>query len=580
MANTNFKVDNGLLVNGDSLFTANVTVNAHVIVRQTLAVNGDLTVTGNLAFSNTSLSGELIPTANGVLLGNTTRTFTVSADNLSLSNSIINANNTQINIRALSGVVANSSGLTVNASAISNGVLNIGQGGTNAATRAAGLNNLLPAQNAAVNGYFLRTGGTDASWVDGIGYTGSRGATGFTGSVGAQGAQGPIGFTGSAGSNGANGPTGFTGSAGTNGATGPQGPIGFTGSAGTNGTNGATGPIGPQGPIGFTGSQGPIGFTGSRGATGFTGSIGAQGPTGPQGPIGFTGSWGGTAYANVDMNNFSINNINQINAVNQITAGYVSANQFISLTTDGAIEISRNGGGAFIDFKSTGNSEDFDARLSQNGIGLNITYATYSPVYYDSDNNAYYLDSASTSVLNGLKVNSINANNSLGSAGQGLVSNGSAVYWSNNPGYTGSAGPTGPQGPQGAQGAQGPAGPIGPQGAQGGTGFTGSVGAQGPQGPAGPTGPTGPQGPPGPGTLNSGTENYLPYYSGATTLSAASGANPDVLVGGNLRVEAASVANGRVVHRNITSGYELGGRFFIQSSQPTALNTGDFWIQI
>ena len=193
MANTNFKVDNGLLVNGDSLFTANVTVNSHVIVRQTLAVNGDLTVTGNLTFSNTSLSGELIPTANGVLLGNTTRTFTVSADNLSISNSIVNDNGTQINIRALSGLVANSTGLTVNASAISNGVLGIGQGGTNASSRAAGLNNLLPTQNTAVNGWFLRTNGTDAAWVDGIGFTGSRGATGFTGSTGATGPQGPAG---------------------------------------------------------------------------------------------------------------------------------------------------------------------------------------------------------------------------------------------------------------------------------------------------------------------------------------------------------------------------------------------------
>lgn len=70
MANTNFKIDNGLLVTGgDSLFQANTTVNAHVIVRQTLTVNGDMIIAGNLTYSNTSIDGSLIPTANGKALG-------------------------------------------------------------------------------------------------------------------------------------------------------------------------------------------------------------------------------------------------------------------------------------------------------------------------------------------------------------------------------------------------------------------------------------------------------------------------------------------------------------------------------
>jgi hypothetical protein len=288
MANTSFKVDNGLLVTGgDSLFQANVTVNAHVLVRQSLAVNGNLTVTGNLTYSNTSIDGDLVPTANGKALGNTTRTFNVFAGNLNLSNSIVTANGIQININALSGLVANSSGFTVNASAISNGVLNIGQGGTNAATRTAGLNNLLPTQNTAVNGFYLRTNGTDASWVSGIGFTGSKGDKGDTGNTGFTGSQGSIGFTGSAAADGTKGDTGFTGSQGPIGFTGSQGTVGFTGSAGTNGSNGN---------IGFTGSQGPIGFTGSQGTVGFTGS---------QGTVGFTGSWGGTASSNVNMNGYA-----------------------------------------------------------------------------------------------------------------------------------------------------------------------------------------------------------------------------------------------------------------------------------
>ena len=113
---------------------------------------------------------------------------------------------------------------------------------------------------------------------------------------------------------------------------------------------------------------------------------------------------------------------------------------------------------------------------------------------------------------NTLYANAIYANGSLGTSGQGLVSNGSAVFWSNNPGFTGSTGPQGTTGFTGSTGAQGAQGPIGftgstgPQGAQGttgftgsqgNTGFTGSTGAQGPQGTTGFTGSTGAQGPQG-----------------------------------------------------------------------------------
>jgi hypothetical protein len=293
MANTNFKVDNGFLVTGgDSLFQANTTVNAHVIVRQSLTVNGDVFVVGNLTYSNTSIDGSLIPTANGKALGNTTRTFDIWAGNINISNSIVTANGVAINIRAGSGIIANATGITVNASSISNGVLNIGQGGTNATTQNAALNNLLPTQNTAVNGYYLRTNGTDSSWalnVGPTGFTGSNGVTGFTGSAGPQGvgytgSQGIIGYTGSAGTNGFNGSVGFTGS---------QGIIGYTGSAGTNGFNGSAGFTGSQG-VGYTGSQGIIGYTGSQGSqgVGYTGSQGIIGYTGSQGIIGYTGSAG------------------------------------------------------------------------------------------------------------------------------------------------------------------------------------------------------------------------------------------------------------------------------------------------
>jgi hypothetical protein len=115
-----------------------------------------------------------------------------------------------------------------------------------------------------------------------VGYTGSAGENGFTGSTG---------FTGSAGENGFTGSTGFTGSAGENGFTGSTG---FTGSAGENGFTGSAGEHGFTGSTGFTGSAGEHGFTGSTGFTGSAGEHGFTGSTGFVGSVGFVGSRGFT----------------------------------------------------------------------------------------------------------------------------------------------------------------------------------------------------------------------------------------------------------------------------------------------
>jgi len=67
-----------------------------------------------------------------------------------------------------------------------------------------------------------------------------------------------------------------------------------------------------------------------------------------------------------------------------------------------------------------------------------------------------------------LHVAELFANGVNGESGQALVSNGTDVFWSNNPGYTGSAGFTGSQGTTGFTGSTG---------SQGNIGFTGSLGA-------------------------------------------------------------------------------------------------------
>jgi hypothetical protein len=143
-------------------------------------------------------------------------------------------------------------------------------------------------------------------------------------------------------------------------------------------------------------------------------------------------------------------------------------------------------------------------------------------------------------------------------------------------GFQGVQGPQGFQGVQGPQGRQGVQGPQGFQGVQGPQGFQG---VQGPIGPQGVQGPIGPQGPAGVGTVNSGNEGYLARYNTTGTVLSQANTSGNSLVGGALLVDQSS-GTGKSTHRNVTSGYELGGRFFIQSTQPTALNTGDFWIQI
>ena len=71
--------------------------------------------------------------------------------------------------------------------------------------------------------------------------------------------------------------------------TGSQGIIGYSGSAGYWGSVGYTG---SQGIIGYTGSVGPQGPQGFSGSVGYTGSVGPQGPQGYSGSVGYSGSAG------------------------------------------------------------------------------------------------------------------------------------------------------------------------------------------------------------------------------------------------------------------------------------------------
>lgn len=86
-----FKVDKGIHVKGANnifetrtLFNDVVTVNASAIF-----ITGDLAITGNLTYSNTSLAGDLAPVVNGSQLGNNTNRFAVFATDVNVSGQVI-----------------------------------------------------------------------------------------------------------------------------------------------------------------------------------------------------------------------------------------------------------------------------------------------------------------------------------------------------------------------------------------------------------------------------------------------------------------------------------------------------------
>lgn len=170
-------------------------------------------------------------------------------------------------------------------------------------------------------------------------------------------------------------------------------------------------------------------------------------------------------------------------------------------------------------------------------------------------------------------------------------------------GLTGAQGPTGAQGaqgaastvpgPQGATGAQGPQGVTGATGAQGPSvqGPQGPTGAQGPQGPQGPTGLTGPQGATGAASTVAGPQGPagaqgpqgptgLTGATGATGAQGPAGSNGATGPQGPQGPQGSAASAAAPLLRHTTAGYTSGGLVFVSSTQPTASNQGDIWIQI
>lgn len=90
MANTRFKVDNGLTVAGaNSVFKDSIAVDANCYVYgDLLYVSGNFYVGGNLTYTNTSVAGDLVPQSTGIALGNNTNRFTGYFYDVSIGNSL------------------------------------------------------------------------------------------------------------------------------------------------------------------------------------------------------------------------------------------------------------------------------------------------------------------------------------------------------------------------------------------------------------------------------------------------------------------------------------------------------------
>lgn len=87
MSNTVFKVDNGIHVKGaNSVFETRVQINDVLYVNSdAVFITGNLTVSGNLTYSNTTLAGDMYPAVNGLNLGNNTNRFALFATDIDVS---------------------------------------------------------------------------------------------------------------------------------------------------------------------------------------------------------------------------------------------------------------------------------------------------------------------------------------------------------------------------------------------------------------------------------------------------------------------------------------------------------------
>ena len=249
----------------------------------------------------------------------------------------------------------------------------------------------------------LQSGAFQVSSQGTTGAQGVQGTTGIQGSVGTQGTLGTQGSTGAQGTVGGAGIQGSTGSQGTGGAQGATGSQGAQGVQGTQGRTGAQGSTGTQGAVGSTGGTGATGSTGVQGTTGATGAQGTSGAT----ILGSNNTWTGSNTFNGGLSSGSV-----ITAATGASGGFQNAgyaggrNRIWSFGNADAYGISyfQNVDSSDWIGMHFGNTTSYSNSQFYVSTGGNTWASTSSraPIFYDSNDTAYYCDPASTSRLNAI----------------------------------------------------------------------------------------------------------------------------------------------------------------------------------
>jgi hypothetical protein len=312
------------------------------------------------------------------------------------------------------------------------------------------------------------------------GSSGTSGTTGTSGSSGTSGTSATNGTGGTSGTSGSSGTSGTTGTSGTSATSGTSGTSATSGTTGTSGTSGVSGTGGTSGTSGSSATSGTSGTSGTSVAVSGTtntmakftsattignsivtdnGSLvsvgGALTTTGN-----ITGAYILGSYFNASAGNSENPTIGQIwtqstgdNYLRKSTPahlisqlGLVTGGPYLPLsggTLTGPLTIGtsvnsviwNDGNGTYIE--NTGNNAasrvirlqahdgSFNyTQLFVSGSGgfVSVSNQMRAPIYYDSNNTAYYLDPASTSELNKVYYNSNMVSRNYGIGQVGLYS--------------------------------------------------------------------------------------------------------------------------------------------------------------
>ena len=407
------------------------------------------------------------------------------------------------------------------------------------------------------------TSGTSGS----SGTTGTSGSSGTSGTTGTSGTAGTSGTSGTTGSSGTSGTSGSTGTSGSSGTTGTSGSSGTTGTSGSSGTSGTTGTSGSSGSSGTTGLDGSNGTSGTSGTTGTSGSSGTSGTTGTSGSSGTSGTTGTSGSSGLSGDRFATTSSSTYTLQAPGNSGTITVGLGLSYTVGQSIIIAYDANNHneaevvsydpltgvlnFIVFRLTGSGTYSTWQVNLDGAtggdgssgssgtsGTSSTSGTSGTTGSSGSSGTSGTTGSSgssgtsgtsatdgtggTSGTSGTSSTSGSSGTS-GTTGTSGSSGTSGTSATNGTGGTsGTSGSSGTSGTTGTSGTSATSGTSGTTGSSGTSGTSGSTGTSGSSGTSGANGSNGTSGTSGTTPVNqitgSGTANYLPKFTGSTTI--------------------------------------------------------------